>query len=287
MAQTIVSFHAHPDDESIATGGALARAAQAGWRVVLVVATRGEHGEVADGFLSDGETLADRRVQETERSAEILGIERVEFLDYVDSGMAGTPQNDAPGSFWSADIDEAAERLARILREEDAEVLTVYDENGVYGHPDHIQVHRVGVRAAELAGTPRVYEATINNDAIRDVMRERLEEARAAGIDPPGDIGEPEDFDLGVPASRITTTVDVRDLAPLKREALAAHASQVDETSFFLAMPVDAFCEVFGVEWFILRGAPPGTTEDSLIGAAGLDGDRSTDPTTTARTAPS
>jgi len=269
MSRTLVSFHAHPDDEAIATGGAIARAAKEGWRVVLVVATRGDHGEVADGFLDPGETLAERREKETARSAEILGIERVEFLGYVDSGMAGTPENDAPGSFWSADIDEAAERLARILREEDAEILTIYDERGVYDHPDHIQVHRVGGRAAELAQTPRVYEATVNMDAIREVMRDRLEEARAAGIDPPGDIGEPDDFDLGVPASRVTTTVDVREFADLKRAALAAHASQVDETSFFLAMPVDAFRDVFGVEWFIRRGAPPGTTEDSLIDGAG------------------
>jgi LmbE family N-acetylglucosaminyl deacetylase len=269
MSKTLVSFHAHPDDEAIATGGAIARAAKEGWRVVLVVATRGDHGEVADGFLYPGETLAERREKETARSAEILGIQRVEFLDYVDSGMAGTPENDAPGSFWSADIDEAAERLARILREEDAEILTIYDERGVYDHPDHIQVHRVGIRAAELAQTPRVYEATVNMDAIREVMRDRLEEARAAGIDPPGDIGEPDDFDLGVPASRVTTTVDVREFADLKRTALAAHASQVDDTSFFLAMPVDAFRDVFGVEWFIRRGAPPGTTEDSLIDGAG------------------
>src|SRR5687768_9908070 len=267
VSQTLVTFHAHPDDEAIATGGAIAQAAKAGWRVVLVLATRGEHGEVDEGFLSPGETLGERREEETAAAAEILGIERVAYLDYVDSGMEGTPENDAPGSFWSADIEEAAARLAEILRDEDAEVLTVYDDNGVYGHPDHIQVHRVGVRAAELARTPRVYEATINNDAIREVMKVRLEEALAAGIEPPGDIGDPDEFQIGVPASRVTTTVDVREFVDLKRTALAAHASQVDETSFFLAMPVEAFRDVFGIEWFIRRGAPPGTQEDSLIDA--------------------
>jgi LmbE family N-acetylglucosaminyl deacetylase len=145
---TLVAFHAHPDDECIATGGVMAKAAEEGHRVVLVVATRGEHGEVADGFLADGETLAERRVQETHASAAALGVHRVEFLGYVDSGMMGTPENDLPGSFWTADVDEAAERLAAILREEGADVLTCYDEIGGYGHPDHIQVHRVGLRAA-------------------------------------------------------------------------------------------------------------------------------------------
>src|SRR5436309_684452 len=153
---TLVSFHAHPDDETIPTGGTLAKAAKDGHRVVLVFATKGEHGEVDEGFLEPGETLAERRVKETERSAEILGAQRVEFLGYVDSGMMGTPENDKPGSFWTADIEEAAERLATILRDENADVVTIYDDHGGYGHPDHIQVHRVGKRAAELANTPRV-----------------------------------------------------------------------------------------------------------------------------------
>ena len=95
----------------------------------------------------------ERRVEEVASAAAILGVAQVEYLGYHDSGMEGTSTNDAPGSFWSADVDEAAARLAAILRREDAEVLTVYDERGGYGHPDHVQVHRVGVRAAELAGT--------------------------------------------------------------------------------------------------------------------------------------
>src|SRR3954469_7173644 len=115
---TLVCFHAHPDDECIATGGVMAKAAKEGHRVVLVTATRGEHGEVAEGFLEPGEALWERRVRETEAAAEILGVSRVEFLGYVDSGMIGTSTNDAPESFWQADIDEAAERLAKILREE-------------------------------------------------------------------------------------------------------------------------------------------------------------------------
>jgi LmbE family N-acetylglucosaminyl deacetylase len=264
---TIVSFHAHPDDECIATGGALARAAAEGHRVVLVVATRGEHGEVDDGFLGDEESLMERRVVETMRAAEILGIARVEFLGYQDSGMMGTPENDLPDAFWQADVGEAAERLAEILREEDAEVLTVYDANGNYGHPDHIQVHRVGVRAGELAGTPRVYEATVNRDEVKRFMRERIEAGPqlADGVDMPDDFDDPEQVTMGVSEDEITTSVDVTAYVGVKRTALAAHASQVDDTSWFLAMPEELFARVFGVEWFIRRDAPAGLSETSLF----------------------
>ena len=152
---TLVSFHAHPDDECIACGGVIRKAADAGHRVVLVVATRGEQGEIPEGLLADGEELWQRRVAETQASADILGAQRVEFLGYRDSGMMGTPANNQPGSFWTTPVDEAAERLAKLLRAEQADVLTCYDHNGGYGHPDHIQVHRVGMRAAELASTAR------------------------------------------------------------------------------------------------------------------------------------
>src|SRR5947208_12653158 len=201
---TLVSFHAHPDDEDIPTAGTLAKAAKDGHRVVLVFGTKGEHGEVEEGFLEPGETLAERRVQETHRSAEVLGASRVEFLGYVDSGMMGTPENDAPNSFWQADIDEAAAKLAAILNEEHADVLTIYDDHGVYGHPDHIQVHRVGVRAAELAGTRRVYESTAN----RDHIRQGLLDAQQMGVEMPGDLDPTAFDDFGVTDDEITTVVD-------------------------------------------------------------------------------
>jgi len=258
---TLVTFHAHPDDESIATGGVMAKAADQGHRVVLVVATRGEHGEVAEDFLAPGEELWQRRVEETHACADVLGVARVEFLGYVDSGMIGTPENDLPGSFWQADVEEAASRLAAILAEEGADVLTVYDENGGYGHPDHIQVHRVGMRAAELASTPRVYMSTIN----RDHLQRSFLEAAEAGVELPGEIN-PDDFnELGVSEDRITTTVDVRPWLGRKRAAMAAHASQIAETSFFLAMAPEMFEGGFGQEWFILCGAPPGLAETDLL----------------------
>jgi len=258
--RTVVFFHAHPDDESIATGGTMARMAADGHRVVLVVATRGENGEVADGFLRPGEPLWERRVVETAASAEILGVSRVEFLGYVDSGMIGTPENDVAGSFWQADVEEAAQRLAAILTEENADVVTAYDENGVYGHPDHIQVHRVGMRAAQLATTPKAYMSTANRDHIRRSM----ERAAASGVEMP-DMPDIGDLQIGVTEDRITTALDVRDQVDVKRRSMAAHASQISETSFFLAMPPDMFTEGFGWEWYILDGAAAGHHEFDLL----------------------
>jgi LmbE family N-acetylglucosaminyl deacetylase len=263
---TLVCFHAHPDDEGITTGGTIALAAAAGHRVVLVFATRGELGEVSDGVLDPGETLGERRTRETWAAAEILGAARVEFLGYQDSGMAGEPTNDHPGAFWQADLDEAAARLAAIVAEEGAEVLTIYDPHGGYKHPDHIQVHRVGVRAAELTAIPRVYEATADRDHFMETLRSSADLIAELGVEIPGDLPAPEDFaDHFSPAAAITTRVDVTDVLAIKRASLAAHASQIDETSFFLAMPDELFARAFGTEWFIRRGAPPGTRESWLF----------------------
>jgi LmbE family N-acetylglucosaminyl deacetylase len=272
VPHTLVTFHAHPDDEAIATAGVMAKAASEGHRVVLVVATRGEHAGFGHELLAEGEDIAERRVEETRRSAEILGVSRVEFLGYVDSGMMGTPENDGDGSFWTADIDEAAKRLARILEEEHADVLTVYDDHGNYGHPDHIQVHRVGVRAAELAGTPLVYEATINRDHVRRLLEAQIAGGNSdlpGGLDPE-DLPDPDDTNFGSPESVITTVVDVRDFVDRKRAAMVAHASQIAESHFFLKMPPDAFREGFGYEFFIRRGAPPDAHDTDLFAPLSL-----------------
>src|SRR5262245_46380999 len=224
MASMVV-FHAHPDDESIQTGGTMAKAAAEGHRVTLVVATRGDHGEIVPNVLDDGEQLGIRRIAETYRSAELLGIQRVEFLGYVDSGMMGDPTNDDPASFWQADVDHAARRLALILEEEEADVFTHYDQIGGYGHPDHIQVHRVGRRAGELAKTPKRYMATMNRDFILTLIRERMaaEDVDVGDVDAP-DIDE-ENF--GQPASVITHQIDVSAFAAVKRDSMRAHASQI------------------------------------------------------------
>lgn len=271
---TLVCFHAHPDDEAIGTGGTIAKAVKDGHRVVLVTATRGEHGEYPDGFLASGETLATRREQEMADAVAVLGINRHVFLGYHDSGMMGTPENDDPASFWQADLDDAAQRLANVLDEESADVLTVYDENGIYGHPDHIKVFQVGVRAAEIAHTPKVYEATVNRTAwmrraqAGDVATRTIE--TVDGVDklievPAGNEPRTIEFPLGVDEEQITTAIDVRDFVEKKKEAMRAHASQITEESFFLKMPDDVFAEAFGTEWFILRGAPPGIHEHDLF----------------------
>ncbi|HEX3589450.1 MAG TPA: PIG-L family deacetylase [Pseudonocardiaceae bacterium] len=259
---TLVSFHAHPDDECIACGGVMRKAADDGHRVVLVVATRGERGEVPDWLNTDVEPLWQRRVEETMASAKLLGASRVEFLGYEDSGMMGDPTNDLPGTFWTADVEEAAGKLAAILREENADVLTCYDDNGGYGHPDHIQVHRVGMRAGELAGTPKVYQSTMNRDHM---IRGRQRMAELSGIEMP-DITEEEKF--GKPEAELTAEVDVTAFLDVKRAAMRAHPSQITEDSFFLAMPDEAFAGVFGIEWFIRAGQGPGITETDLM--AGL-----------------
>jgi len=263
---TLVVFHAHPDDEAISTAGTVARAVDAGHRAVLVLATRGEHGEIVPGTLAAGEQLGVRRVAETFAAAAALGIDRVEFLGYVDSGMMGTPPNDEPYSFWTADVDAAARRLACILSEEAADVLTIYDDHGGYGHPDHIQVHRVGARAAELAGVAAVYEATMNRDHIR--------RARARAVAEGREVTGPEDPEvelvIGTPEHELTHAVDVRAVIDRKRAAMVAHRSQIADDSWFLALDDDAFAVVFGTEWFRRHGAPPGAGPESVDLLPGL-----------------
>lgn len=256
---TLVCFHAHPDDEAIGTGGTIARASDEGHRVVLVIATNGDHGELPDDMLP-GETLAERRRAETAEAAAVLGIHRIAWLGYEDSGMTGWAQNHEPASFHQAPLEEAAERLAVVLREEQADVLTVYDWHGMYGHPDHIKVHQVGHRAAELASIPRVLESTMNRDhfvrlrAARSAV-EALGEG-GADFDPegPADDGNP----FGMPEADLTHAVDVRAWIDRKRAALACHGSQVPESSFFLQMPPEVFVRSFGTEWFIEVGIEPG-----------------------------
>ncbi len=260
---TIVFVHAHPDDESSQTSGSIARAAAEGHRVVLVVCTNGEHGESPDD-LRPGETLVDRRRQETDRSASELGIARVVWLGYGDSGMTGWEQNDDLGSFWRADVDEAAGRLAEILRGEQADVVVVYDWHGGYGHPDHIQVHRVGHRAADLAGTPKRFEVTFNRDAMLRLLAEFPFEEE---FDPngPADDGNP----FGTPETELHLAVDVSAYVEQKRASLAAHASQVTDIGLFLSMPDEVFRRTFSTEWYIEPGAPAGLRQGWLLDGVG------------------
>ncbi len=246
---TLVFLHAHPDDESSSTAGTMARAAARGHRVVLVVSTGGVCGEAAADAAA-GETVADRRHRELEASARTLGVCRVAWLGYRDSGMTGLPQNHAPGSFMDADPEEAGRRVADILDQEDADALIGYDWHGNYGHPDHVMVHHVTWSAVEQAARrPRVLEVSINRDHQARVVRQ----ARSRGLrqrmpDPVmlGDDGNP----IGTPEEDLRWAVDVRDLADVKRAALLCHASQTSDITAFTSLPDDLFADTFGWEFY-------------------------------------
>jgi N-acetyl-1-D-myo-inositol-2-amino-2-deoxy-alpha-D-glucopyranoside deacetylase len=278
---TIVTFHAHPDDESIATGGVMRKAADEGHRVVLVVATDGEQGEIPEGLLGQGEQLWQRRVAETHASAQILGAQRVEFLGYTDSGMMGTPANEAPGSFWTAPVDEAAKKLAALLEEERADVLTCYDEHGGYGHPDHIQAHRVAVGGFEAAGDPsrypdagepwspaKYYEAVVPTSLLRtafDALQEMGEEA-------PFGATSAEELDFGVDDGYVTAVVDAREYLAAKMAALRAYPTQVAVDGHFFALSNDVGQGAFAMEHYHLSrgesGAKDGTENDLFAGVS-------------------
>jgi LmbE family N-acetylglucosaminyl deacetylase len=250
VAEAVVFFHAHPDDEAIFTGGTMARLSRAGQRVVLVIATNGELGQPLQDPLAPVD-LAELRRGETQQAASVLGVARVEFLGYHDSGMPGEASNGAPGTLWSADVAEVADRLAAVLRQEDASALVVYDEFGIYGHPDHLQVHRAGLLGARATGTDTVYEATVDREYLHFVETHLVEEAVLAG-----DLGLVRSH-IGVPSVMLTSTVDVSTVLDCKREAMAAHASQLPETTSAFQLGLEQFAAVYGWEWFVRRG-PPG-----------------------------
>ena len=253
---TIVFFHAHPDDEALSTAGTMALLSESGDRVILVVATRGEEGEPVPGILKDGEPLEERRTLELIKSANILGVARVEFLNYRDSGMIDTPSNSNLDCFWQANVEEASLRLADILREETVDLLVIYDPNGGYGHPDHIQVHRVGTHWADQIGIENIRWTTLNRDSIKKTIELAIETTPDEGLAGIGDDLEErkqrvEEESFGSAESEITHAINVSDFIEKKRAAISAHRSQIDEESFFLQIPDDQFVNVFGTEWFI------------------------------------
>lgn len=248
--ETIVFFHAHPDDEAIFTGGTMVLLARAGCRVVLVLATSGELGEVR-GEIPAGETIGGYRAVETSAAASVLGVARTEMLGYRDSGMAGDPANHDPDAFAMADLDQAADRLGAVLADERPAALVVYDGGGIYGHPDHIQVHRVGLEAASRCGVATTYQATVDREYLHFVETHLVGEA--AGASDPALVPMPT---VGVPTVFVTTTVDVRGVLEEKRRAIAAHGSQVPETSSAMALTAEAFAGVYGFEWYVREGRP-------------------------------
>jgi LmbE family N-acetylglucosaminyl deacetylase len=262
VASTLVAFHAHPDDESLLTGGTLARCAADGHRVVLVVATSGERG-----LAPDTARLGARRLAELERAAGLLGVSRTVVLGYGDSGFR-EPAEPPPGSFCATPVDEAAARLTTILREEHADVLTVYDDKGGYGHRDHVRVRAVGLAAAVDAATPMVLAATVDRDALLRGMRL----LRKLGVRPGGMTPELLD-DAFTAAADITHEVDVRPWVRAKRAALRAHASQaaggddVRTVRLLARLPWPLASAVLGKEWFVEVGqrAPAERLRDPFV----------------------
>lgn len=251
---TVLALHAHPDDEVLLTGGTLAMLAAAGHRVRVVFATDGAAGLAA---ARRGPGLGGTRATEARAASAALGLEPPLWLGYADSGELAARPCDA---FADADVDEAAGRLAGILVAEHADVLLTYDEAGGYGHPDHRQVHRVGMAAATRAGTPRVLQATVDRTALRRALAvlrivPRLPAAFTASRLTDG-FSAPVD---------ITHRLDVGAHIDAKRSALAAHVSQASgghelrTLALLLRLPKPVFGRVFRYEWF---------REDALLTAS-------------------
>ncbi|GII91499.1 PIG-L deacetylase family protein [Sinosporangium siamense] len=260
MSRTAVFFHAHPDDEALLTAGTMAMLAAEGHRVVLVVATAGERG-LAD--VEPGEDLGKTRMAELYKSAAALGCARVVLLGYGDSGLSssgGVAEERPDNAFIDADSEEAAERLAKVLTDEGADLLTIYDPAGGYGHPDHVQVHRVGARAAEIAGTPVLLEATVNRDPLLKGLRLA---SRFYKFPPEFDI---RTFERAYsPGETITHRINVRRFAGQKRASMAAHVTQAAggegprTLAVMLKVPAVLYRLIFGTEWYVRRDLPEGT----------------------------
>jgi LmbE family N-acetylglucosaminyl deacetylase len=267
---TLMAVHAHPDDEVVSTGGLLARCAAEGIQTVLVTCTDGRCGD-GPGGVKPGEPGHDPaavvaiRQRELEASCAILGVDHLELLGYADSGMVGWPTNDAPNSFWRTPIDAAAERLGQLMVHYQPDVIVTYDENGFYGHPDHIQAHRVTMAAVAATGVgEKVYWTTIP----RSVMIEFNKKMRELGADWDEVDTNPDghEVEIGLPDDQITSWVDVSTFAGAKYDALAAHASQ-SENGIFLKMGREKFSDFMGIETFVRvrdrSGAP--AREDDLF----------------------
>lgn len=268
---TIVFLHAHPDDETSQTAGMMALAARAGHRVVTVFGTDGDHGERPEHLGDDGDLVEHRR-GEARAAARVLGVERVDWLGYRDSGMTGWDQNSDPLCLHQAMTDEArsdeaAGRLARILDREDADVLVGYDYRGNYGHPDHLAVHRLARRAVDLAARrPRLLEAAGNRTAQLAMLESEaatrflavlVESGIEVDVDRlrdmilTGDDGLP----VGVLEEEIDWAVDLPDdVIELKRSAMGCHASQTSDIGLMLSMPADLYALAFGTEFLIEPG---------------------------------
>jgi LmbE family N-acetylglucosaminyl deacetylase len=263
---TLMAVHAHPDDEGTTTGGILARYSAEGVRTVLVTCTNGELGDAPGGVQPgqpghDVAAVVAARRRELEESCRALGISHLEMLGYHDSGMMGWESNQAPGAFWTLPVGEAAAPLVTLISRYRPDVVVTYDAYGFYGHPDHIQAHRITVAALATTGSSaRLFYPTVRRSRMGE-FRERM---ISAGLElPPID-----DTQFGSLDEDIAASIDCRAYADAKLAAVRAHASQ-SENLFFLRFSRDDFVELFGVEEFVRGdGTRVAVPEDDLF--AGL-----------------
>jgi len=250
--------HAHPDDESIGTGGILAKYSAEGIRTVLVHCTRGEVGEILNPEFvpsSPGLKIEDIRMLELEKALEVLGVKAVYFLGYRDSGMQGSPDNHHPQAFAQANMREATGKLVDIIRRERPHVIVTYNKRGFYEHPDHIMANRVTVQAFHIADDPefesenglkrwhpsKLYYIATPITRLRTINRLAIERGEKPRFDPEV-LEKLED--------ETTTIIDVRKYLSQKLEAISCHQSQIGPNSFFRNLPSEYRDEVLGYEYF-------------------------------------
>ena len=281
---TFLAVHAHPDDEASSTGGLYRLLADQGIRTVLVTCTNGEFGDAPGGVKPDADDhdadeVAKIRMVELDAAVAALGISRLARLGYRDSGMVGWPQNDDPRSFWATPVPEAAQGLLDVLREERPQVIATYNEYGFYGHPDHIQAHRITMYAvAQLDYEPTVYFNAIPNSIMalyrarwEQEEREKIEADALQGITrEPEVLRTPDDeaIEMGTPDEDIDAIIDIASATDAKFDALAAHHSQIAD-SFWMKMGREQFKEVMRTEWFVRVTNPmaiEGCVEDIFAG---------------------
>jgi N-acetyl-1-D-myo-inositol-2-amino-2-deoxy-alpha-D-glucopyranoside deacetylase len=275
---TLLFVHPHPDDESIACGGVIARYGSEGVRTVVVTCTGGEVGENLAGIELGALTLVEHRRRELDEAVRILGVSRHERLGFRDSGMIDTADNEHPDCFHQAPLDVAAAPLAVLIREERPEAIVSDDERGSYGHPDHIKAHWATIRAVELAADPSADIAgepwQVPRRFVHTFSHSRLHAAHAAlveaGLPSPFAVeGEEDATDrpkrLGAPDEVVTTRIDITQQLATKLAAMRAHASQMSPDSFFFNVPEQVVGQFLGVEEFVLEaGSPTDSTASSL-----------------------
>jgi LmbE family N-acetylglucosaminyl deacetylase len=259
---TLMSVHAHPDDEA-SGGGILAAYADEGVRTIVVTCTNGEYGDAPGGIKPgqeghDPEQVAQLRLAELKESVRILGVSDLETLGYHDSGMPDWDYKDSPEAFSNIPLDVVADRIGVLITKYRPQVLVTYDDKGAYQHPDHVHASLAAQAAATLTGVPeKVYLSTMRGSSWRKIW----DALRAAGEDVPAwdDPGGERARRAAEAEQRITTTIDIRRVLDRKREALLAHGSQIDD-SWFTKIPPDVAEAAFGFEYFIrsvdTTGAP-------------------------------